>query len=194
MIDVIYHFTSKHHLPMILKDGFLKLTESQLRQPTQEEIQKIKQGVVSSLDKDAGELYKPVVWLTNNGSPSNMGLDGSAFDKKEIRLTLIMREHYQLWTAWSKKNRANEKWSEGLKHGKDSDSWYISERIIPLTGDEVIRIENIVTGEVFIDVETGKGSYQCAVEPARGKFPVNEYYEYIGKSGLKRGDIVNFEI
>jgi len=179
---------------MILKDGFLKLTESQLKPPTQEEIRQMEQGDYSSLDKNAEDLYKPVVWLTDNGSPLNMGLDGSAFDKKEIRLTLKMREHYEIWDAWGKKNRIDLKWSEGLIRGKDYKSWYISERIIPMTGDEVICIENIITGEVFIDVDAGKRLYQCAVERLRGLLPIPVYDEVLSKSGLKRGDVVEFTI
>jgi len=194
MNEVIYHFTSKYHLPLILKDGFLKLTESQLRPPTAEESRQIKQGDYSSLDKKAGDLYKPVVWLTNNSQPSNMGLDGSVFDKKEIRFTLKAREHYEKWDIWGKKNRIDIKWAEALQRGKDSDSWYISEKVISLTGDEVIRIENIVTGEVFIDVEAGRRLYNCAVERARGIVPIPVYDDFLSKGGLKRGDTVEFRI
>ena len=188
MNNVLYHFTSKYQLPLILKDGFLKLTESQLKPPTQKEIKEMEQGNYSSLDKGAEDLYKPVVWLTDNGSPLNMGLDGSVFNKKEIKITLKMREHYIKWYIWSSKNRADKKWLENLQRNKEHDSWYVSEKTIPITGDEIIRIENTVTGETLIDV--GIRTYKCAVEPARGIVPVPDYYEFIGKSGLKRGDIV----
>ena len=194
MNEVIYHFTSKYHLPMLLKDGFLKLTESQLKPPTQAEGRQINQGDYSSLDKKAEDLYKPVVWLTNNSEPLNMGLDGSVFNKKEIRFTLKAREHYEKWDAWGRKNRIDKKWAEALQRGKDSDSWYISEKVIPLTGDEVILIENIVTGEVLIDADAGQRSYNCAVERLRGLVPIPVYDEFLSESGLKRGDIVEFKI
>ena len=194
MNDVLYHYTSKYQLPLILKDGFLKLTESQLRPPTQKEIKEMEQGNYSSLEKSVEDLYKPVVWLTSNNSPSNMGLDGSVFNKKEIKLTLKMREHYEKWDIWSSKNQIDKKWSEALQNGKDSDSWYISESIIPITGDEIIRIENTISGEILIDVEAGIRTYKCAVERARGILPIPVYDDFLGKSGLKKGDIVEITL
>ena len=194
MNNVLYHYTSRFQLPLILKDGYLKLTESNLKEPAPKESQQIKQGNYSSLDKDAKDLYKPVVWLTNNSQPLNMGLDGSVFNKKEIKFTLKAREHYEKWEKWSKKNSINEKWAEALQRGKDSDSWYISESIIPITSDEIIRIENTITGEIFIDIEAGKKTYNCVVERARGIVPIPVYDEFIGKSGLKKGDIVEITL
>jgi len=194
MNNVLYHYTSKFQLPLILKDGYLKLSESHLKPLTPKENQQIEQGNYSSLNKDAEELYKPVVWLTNDGSPSNMGLDGSVFNKKEIRITLKMREHYIKWDIWSKNNKADKKWSEALQRGKNSDSWYISEAVIPMTGDEIIRIENTISGEILIDIEAGKRTYKCAVERARGILPIPVYEDFIGKSGLKKGDIVEIAL
>jgi hypothetical protein len=190
----IYHFTSRFQLPLILKDGYLKLTSSNLREPPKEEIRQLQQGDFSSLEKNADELYKPVVWLTNNRQPLNMGLDGSVFNKKEIRITLRPREHYKQWMLWSRENRIEARWAKPLEANKDADSWYISERIIPLTGDEIIRIENIITDEVFIDAKTDKRTYNCIVERARGVLPIPVYDEFIGKSGLKKGDIVEFRL
>ena len=155
MNKVIYHYTSKFQLPLILKDGYLKLTNSNLKPPAPKESQQIQRGDYSSLDKNAEDLYKPVVWLTDNSSPLNMGLDGSVFNKKEIKFTFKMREHYEKWDIWSRKNQIDKKWAESLQRGKDSDSWYISESIIPITGDEIIQIENTITGEMLIDIEAG---------------------------------------
>ena len=123
-----------------------------------------------------------------------MGLDGSVFNKKEIRLTLKAREHYEKWDVWSKKNRIDKKWADALQRGKDSDSWYISEKVIPLTSDEIIRIENIVTGEVLINAVAGQRTYNCGVERLRGLVPIPVYDEFLSESGLKRGDIVEFNI
>jgi hypothetical protein len=123
-----------------------------------------------------------------------MGLDGSVFNKKEIKLTLKAREHYEKWEIWSKNNHINEKWAEALQRGKDSDSWYISESIIPITSDEIIRIENTISGEILIDIESGKRTYKCVVERARGIVPIPVYDEFIGKSGLKKGDIVEIAL
>ena len=194
MNNVLYHYTSKFQLPLILKDGYLKLSESHLKPLTPKENQQIEQGNYSSLNKDAEELYKPVVWLTNDSQPLNMGLDGSVFNKKEIKLTLKMREHYDKWDIWSNKNRADKKWVEVLQRGKNFDSWYISETVIPITSDEIIRIENTVTGEVFIDINAGIKTYNCVVESIRGLLPIPVYQDFLAKSGLKKGDIVEFAL
>ena len=58
-----YHYTSRYHLPVILYDGYLKLTESNLRQEE--------------------EMYKPVVWLTSAEVLSKM------LDAHNVKVTSI---------------------------------------------------------------------------------------------------------
>ena len=188
-MEVLYHFTSRHHLPLILKDGYLKLTESNLKQPSQEVIHKLQRG-----EANVKDLYRPVVWLTSSPNPDNMGLTGSSFNKSEIRFTLKKREHYEKWSTWSRENRIKDSWAESLKRGYDSDSWYVSESAVPITGDEIVRIENIVSGEVLIDIASGKRAYRCVVERARGIVPIPVYDDFIGRWGLQKGDTVDISL
>ena len=179
----LYHYTSRFHLPMILKAGYLKLTESNLREPPPEEREQLRQGNYSSLDKSVEELYKPVVWLTNSIEPIKMGLDGGVFNKGEIRFTLKAREQYEKWKTWSRENRIKEKWAEIMERNYNSESWYISESVIPITSDEIIRVENTVTGEILIDAEAGKKTYKCTVERARGLVPIPVYDDFLAGAG-----------
>ncbi len=123
----LYHYTSIHHLPGILHLGYLKLTESNLH-----------------LDR---EMYKPVVWLTESASATGHGLEGGVADKHEIRITIKRKPDHQLWLIWSKENRIDRALAQALSKGKDSSSWWISEKPIPCS--EFLSIENTRSGEVY---------------------------------------------
>jgi len=151
MNEILYHFTSKYHLPLIMKDGFLMLTESNLKEPVPGK----KIGNVF----DSKDLYKPVVWLSRTADANNCAVMSASVDKSEILITLRERPHYQNWTIWSKENRIKTSWAKRLTGRYNPNSWYVSESVIPLTSDEVIKIENTKTGEVYIDVDAGKLSY-----------------------------------
>ena len=185
MDGLLYHFTSRYHLPLILKDGFLMLTESNLREP--EPGQKI----ANVFNND--NLYKPVVWLSRTADAGNCAVMSASVDKSEILITLRERTHYQNWTIWSKNNRIKSSWAKRLTRAYNPNSWYVSEQIVPLTKDEVIKIENIKTGEIYIDVEAGKLSCCCTLEKAPG-FPAEILTAMIGSRDLKEGDVVEFTL
>jgi len=192
---LLYHFTSRFHSPLIIKDGYLKLTESNLIAPTKEEMQKYEQEMEQGkyvYNRD--DLYKPVVWLTNIPDPKNQGLEGGCFNKSEIMFTLRKKEHYQKWIEWSRRNGIKKQWAEALERGRNPESWYISEKIIPLTRDNIIKIENVITGEIFIDVKAGLTTYICTVDRARGVMPIPVYDEFLGRKGLKKGDVVTLSL
>ncbi|ASN06851.1 hypothetical protein [Virgibacillus necropolis] len=129
MEKILYHYTSTFHLPKIIKVGFLKLTESNLR-----------------MDK---ELYKPVVWLTTayEPNPKGLGLTGSIVDKTEIRIHVKKKNSFQYWKSYSRKNKIDKKWAEILETGRKSNTWWVSTEIIAL--DDVQLIENKYTGEIY---------------------------------------------
>jgi len=168
-----------------LKDGFLMLTESNLREP--EPGQKIANVF------DSNEMYKPVVWLSRTADAGNCAVLSASVDKSEILITLRERPHYKNWTIWSKDNRIKNSWAKRLTRAYNPNSWYVSETIVPLTGDEVIKIENTKTGEVYIDVEAGKLSCRCTLEKAPG-FPAEILKAMIGGRGLTEGDVVEFSL
>lgn len=179
MSEVLYHYTSKYHLPMIMKDGFLQLTESNLIAPKDYQ---------DALPKELSQLYKPVVWLTNSSTPQGNGIEGSSLNKYEIRITVKRREHYENWVLWSKKNRIKSSWFKTLASAGNPYSWYISESMIPLNGEELIRIENTISGEVLIDVENGLRTYSQKVEkPAN--FSMVAYKKFL-KDKVELGEVV----
>jgi len=183
MDGVLYHFTSRYHLPLILKDDFLMLTESNLREP--ESGQKIANVFNSN------EMYKPVVWLSRTANAGNCAVLSASVDKSEILITLRERPHYQNWTIWSKANRIKSSWAKRLTRAYNPNSWYISETVVPLTIDEVLKIENTKTGEIYIDVEAGKLFCHCTLEKPPG-FPAEILTAMIGDRGLTESDVVEF--
>jgi hypothetical protein len=143
----LYHYTSSFHLPMILSTGYLKLTESNLKEPKNT---RIEYGIVV----DDTMNYKPVVWLSDCKIPYGLGLDGSAVNKSEIRITIPKKEHYQYWLGWANRNRVNKKWQNVfISSTPNYKSWYVSEKIILL--DDFLLIENTITGELIWSKEKG---------------------------------------
>ena len=135
MNKLLYHYTAKFHLASILKSKCLTLTESNLRYHV--------------------EMYKPVVWLTNDANSAlGLGLESSMVDKSEIKVTVKFLPHFKYWKVWSRKNKIDSKWANGLEKGNNANSWWISEKII--TFDDILKIENVKTGEVYYQGNNAK--------------------------------------
>jgi len=135
-LKILYHYTCQYHLPAILKSRYLSLTESNF-----------------SFEK-AG-LY-PVVWLTDLPMPDNMGLlfDTNIPDnlnKTHIRVTIKKKPYMKKWDEWSDLKGMDKQQKQFIITSASAEdtykSWYISEQIIPI--NDVMIIENIVTGEVY---------------------------------------------
>ena len=124
------------------------------------------------MPKPDDQLYKPVVWLTRSDTPQGNGLEGSNVNKYEIRFTVHKREHYEPWLIWSRKNRITTSWAKLIERGRNPNSCYISEQIIPLNSTELIRIENTITGEILIDLETGIRKYHVVSKKGEFDFSV----------------------
>jgi hypothetical protein len=139
-MDVLYHYTSKYHLQLILNDGFLKLTESNLIAPD---------GTFQTELKSKN--YKPVVWLTDSEITGGNGLEGSMADKTEIKITVRKKPDFQWWHSWSRKNQIDKSWAKALEQGNKSKRWFISEKIV--TMEDILKIEDTYTGEVYYNKE-----------------------------------------
>jgi len=137
--EILYHFTSCRHLPLILEAGFLKLTESN-----------------HNLNRLG--MY-PVVWLTDsyevdgrkNGLNDDFTLSHGQ-DKTEIRFHIPIQPHFEKWSVWSRLTREMKKshWDSLISAGNSWETyqqWWVSEKIIPLS--EVVKIEHTKTGNVF---------------------------------------------
>ncbi len=137
--DMLYHFTSSRHLPMILEAGFLKLTES-------------------NYSFDCAGMY-PVVWMVDtfevDGHKNGLNDDellAYGQDKTEIRFSIPMMPHFEPWTKWCSATR-RMKWRDrdALIQAADAEEthryWWVSEKIIPLS--EVAKIEHTKTGKIY---------------------------------------------
>jgi hypothetical protein len=189
MSDVLYHYTSRHHLPLILKSGYLELSESNLREPTSYNLKRIQRGE----NIPVSEMFHPVVWLTDKKSSQYQGLDGSVLNKHEICITIKKRDHYQKWIHWKKKYEMKSRLIKAFTDRKDYRSWYVTEQTILLNADELLKIENTLTGEVLIDIENGVTA--CSVKVERpDNVPESYFNKFLQGSDLNIGDTVEFTL
>ena len=139
--DYLYHYTCKEYVESILEEG-LRLTVSNLLKP-------VNMRVVNGCLVSDTDGYKPVVWFSDSISPEKNGLDGSRFNKKEIRVTVEKTDEYKYWDLWSKRYYMDKRWKAALTDGYHYKSWFVIER--PVSVDEIVKIENTITGEVLYE-------------------------------------------
>lgn len=111
----LYHFTSPDHLPQIQRDGFLKVTESN----------------VSLRREHAGP---DVVWLTTRDSvaPGTMGLDSAFHQKTAIRITFeVPRRDVHKWHDWARSRGSSEETIRQFAEAGGSGTWRVVQRPIP---------------------------------------------------------------
>lgn len=136
--EVLYHYTCVEHLPSIFNNGYLKLTCSDLIAPD---------GTLETELRCAA--FKPVVWLTDSLSPKHMGLDGSVFDKKAIRITVIKKDYMKRWSTWEPLKLMKRRWRDAYCKKMNWLSWYVSEEEI--TFSDILKIENCNDGTVYYE-------------------------------------------
>ena len=127
---ILYHFTSTHHLPKILEDGRLKVTES-------------------NLSRTRVHAGPDVVWLTSDPMPASQEwAGGSQVDKAEIRFTVrVPAQQAGKWRKWARAHGIDPGWARALTVAGDSGSWYVIERAVPAA--EWAEIANMRTGELI---------------------------------------------
>lgn len=138
-MDTLYHYTSCHHMMEIISSGKLKLTPSNLLRPN---LRIENHCAVSDTDN-----HKPVVWLTSREDPEKIGvffpsnLMPPDYDKRRIQFTIPNDPALGIkpWGPWATQNHMNKAWRRTLAKGMDHESWYISEREIPLSAVTHIR-------------------------------------------------------
>ena len=124
---ILYHYTSEIHLGPIVRSQMIELTDSN----------------VNNI---------PVVWMSSNPSPENLGIGvrGSTlpeFDKTRYRFTIRWEPHFKKWTQWCEEhgvpqdiiNLLTETSGEGDTH----ESWYVSEK--PVLMKSWLSIDNLET-------------------------------------------------
>lgn len=113
----LYHYTSAVHLPLIVRTGVLRTTESNV-----------------SLFKE--HAAPDVVWLTTDPvAEADHGLVGSAVDKRAVRIRVRAPEAVR-WTEWVKQHpMVPEGWRQSFvarAGGPEvAATWWVSEKPIP---------------------------------------------------------------
>lgn len=144
MAKYLYHYTTSKWVASIIEDGFLKLTESNLKDLRKSNWDQV------AYNQGTLKLYRPVVWMTDLDTPDshNLGLI-SPVDKCEVKITIKKQQHFKKWLVWSRKNNINKEWALILEKGRKPKNWWISE--IRVKMDLIEKIENLKTGEIYYE-------------------------------------------
>lgn len=112
----LYHYTSRLHLPRILRAGHLRVTESNL----------------SRTREHAGP---DVVWLTTDPMPTDPdahGLLNPRCDKTAVRFTVDLPvADVHEWLSWSRALGITKRWAFRLEAGRSPETWRVVARPIP---------------------------------------------------------------
>lgn len=117
----LYHFTSLFHLPQIMEDGCLKVTESN-----------------ASFART--HVAPDVVWLTANPSPSKEeSLLGSSVDKTQVRIEVDVEA--VRYRRWAQNNSVAPEVVRRLNRtgGGQASNWFVTEQEVH--GESWNRIE-----------------------------------------------------
>lgn len=124
---ILYHYTSEINLGPIVKSQMIDLTGSNVN-------------------------HIPVVWMTSNPSPEDLGIGvrgglPTELDKTRYRITIQWEPHFKKWTQWCKEYGVPKELMDALAEsaGKTDthESWYISEE--PVLMKSWLSIDNLVT-------------------------------------------------
>jgi len=138
----LYHHTSGYHLPSIIKDGFIKPTESNVGAPGRAAVERANALKGTGIDQrsvhDAllkamaeNEHFAPdVVWLTDLRTRRQRWMDGSAVDKGEVCIVVEVADAMP-WLEWAQQYGGVEDWwVNALTEGNPSDAahWFVVPR------------------------------------------------------------------
>jgi hypothetical protein len=114
---LLYHYTSRLHLPSILRDGVIETTES-------------------NVSWTRPHAAPDVVWLTTCDSPHlGHGLISVA-DKAEVRIAVeVPKDWAKRWKKWAKANGSAQSDMDILAESgggwEAADTWFVCTRPIP---------------------------------------------------------------
>jgi hypothetical protein len=161
---ILYHFTSMIHLPSIMKDGHLKLTESNIGSP-------------SPKMRPHGTHRGPdVVWLTEEPHPTKTNIDAMGTPKGEVRITVeIPQSDLYRWNSWAPAFGIQPDWYDLLSLYGDPDTWWLTEREIPASEwraiDAMVPVSTVgrndgcpcESGRKFKQCHLGKSHYSVSL-------------------------------
>ena len=139
----LYHHTGFGHLRMIVEDGFLKRTASNLL-PVDKATERYepiydKQGnICGDRHTSKSDSYKPVVWLTTEERviPFEMGLTS-----EKTRVTFVFRfsPRFVPWKDFADANKMNPAWRHTFEQGRKPKTWYVCQSNINISEAVEIR-------------------------------------------------------
>ena len=124
---ILYHYTNEISLGPIVRSQMIDVTGSN----------------VNNI---------PVVWLTSNPKPDDLGVGVPGgmppeLDKTRYRFTIQWEPHFKKWTQWCKENNVPQEMMDLLAASAGEtdthDSWYVSEE--PVLMKSWLSIDNLVT-------------------------------------------------
>ena len=124
---ILYHYTNEVNLGPIVRSQMIDVTGSN----------------VNNI---------PVVWLTSNPKPDDLGVGVPGgmppeLDKTKYRFTIQWEPHFKKWTQWCKENNVPQEMMDLLAASAGEtdthDSWYVSEE--PVLMKSWLSIDNLAT-------------------------------------------------
>lgn len=149
----LYHYTSTDHLRLILSDGKLKLTASNLEPPKNLHLIMQEDGIPSFVADN--DNYKPVVWFTSELNFDNAIKNGLSKRKTEVAICIndAKPPRFRKWLKWAQENHIEKKQFDSLtKSATNYKTWYISEAEVPI--DE--NVEIIFRPDIFEQINNGE--------------------------------------
>jgi len=113
----------------------------------------------------------PFVWLTTSPTTEGLGLKMGGKNSPVIKITVKGQNHYERWKTWYVRNGIEKDEIIDLEHGRNPDTWFISEKEV--SPSDIIKIENIKTGIVYYTQQNGVN------EEAWNKWTDEDINEYI---------------
>ncbi len=136
----LYHYTSPIQMEFIREDGYIKLTDSNLKidEATYRVEPMYRNGkIIGEHAVNKYSNYHPVVWLTANADAA-ADENGLYSAKTQCRLTIPTKgRHWKFlkWTDFLSKYNADPLIASSLKRGTGADwrNWYVCEEPIPVS-------------------------------------------------------------
>ena len=142
MNKYLYHFTDIQYFMWILKDGFIKLCDSNLIPPKNEHFEINERG--RQVLRHDGDDQNRVVWLTSEEEP-DIYKTGLSVPKVQVRIAVKNNMlKYIPYSFFADKHNMDAEWRKEFEKGHDYKNWYVSETPITVTADAMEKGDVVI--------------------------------------------------